>query len=94
MFMAGYAVGHARSMEMVEVPLVVGDLHTMEIIRFLEDPQLDHAIFKLGQWIGEKKGLSRMLSTFWAKTIHLSLAGLSGTLILGPVLGAILYALL
>ena len=91
MFMAGFIVGHARTRGMTEVPVVVGDLHTMEIVRFLENGSLDHPVFKSGERFGEKKGLARALAFFWAKSIHLTLAGVSGALIIGGFMSVILY---
>lgn len=91
MFMAGFMVGHAKTRGMTEVPTVVGDLHTMEIVRFLEDPDINHPVFKAGESFGEKEGFSRALSFYWAKLIHLFLAGFSGALIIGGLISVILY---
>lgn len=91
MFMAGFIVGHAKVRGMTEVPVVVGDLHTMEIVRFLEDATIDHPVFKSGERFGQKQGIARTLAFAWSKTIHLGLAGLSGALIIGGLMSVILY---
>jgi hypothetical protein len=94
MFMAGFAVGHAKLRGMTEVPLFVGDLHTMEIVRFLEEEALDHPLFKAGQRFGEKQGISRALTFYFAKIIHLLFAGLAGTAVIGPFILLFLYFML
>jgi hypothetical protein len=89
-FMAGFARGYAASRGRVEVALLVGDLHTVEIQRFLEDPGLDHPLFRAGQAWGQRSDRSRRLAFLCAKLIHLALAGLGGSLVIVPVLLVVL----
>lgn len=93
MYMAGYAVGHAKTKGLSTVPIVVGDLHATEIQRFLEDASLDHAVFQSGQRFGEKQGFGRSLSFAAAKLGHLLLAGLAGTIIIFTGLFIVLFVL-
>ncbi len=89
MFMAGFACGYAESQALDSVNLVVGDLHVAEIQRFLEDPNLEHEVFKLGQARG-RRGSNRLLPL--DKVLHLSIAALAGCVILAPVLYVIMLA--
>ena len=45
MFMAGFAEGYATSRGLSSVALVVGDLHTAELLAFMRDPALEHPLF-------------------------------------------------
>lgn len=91
MFMAGYAVGVSRARTGRPVVLVVGDLHTMEIVRFLEDPAIDHPVFRSGLQHGSSKGLRRKAKFLGAKFLHLILAALGGGIILITILTALMW---
>jgi hypothetical protein len=94
MFMAGFAVGLAEARGDRRVSLVVGDLHTMEILRFLEDTELDHPVFIEGMQVGRRRGVFASLLFYWAKVIHLGCAGLAGSLVLSVVLVPLIWWLL
>jgi len=87
MFMAGYAVGSAERRGVQQVVLVVGDLHTMEIVRFLRSPRWnEHAVFLAGRALALRPAFGRALAFWKAKLIHLTAAGLAGAMILVPAM--------
>jgi SAM-dependent methyltransferase len=90
MFMAGFACGYAEANGLESINLVVGDLHLVEIQRFLEDPTLDHALFQRGVARG-RRGSARVLP--FDKIVHLSIAAVAGCLILVPAIYAIMFAI-
>ena len=92
MFMAGFAVGYAESRGLNEVSLVVGDLHTAEIVRFLEDPDTAHPLFLDAQAWGRRSNFSRGLRSALAKGFHLTVSGMMGVTLLLPQI-VILYML-
>ena len=96
MFMAAFAVGYARSRGLTEVDLVVGDLHTAEIVHFLRTPPRDHYVWKWGLEWGEKSNAARRFGMTWAKVKHLGISGMTGSTILFFQLGLLLlgYSLL
>ncbi|MBL4846304.1 MAG: hypothetical protein JKY65_12315 [Planctomycetes bacterium] len=88
MFMAAFAYGYASERNQSQVDMVVGDLHTGEVLHFLADPPREHAIWKLGEAYGRLSDGPRMLKTALLKICHLGLAAsigaplLIGTLVL------------
>ena len=92
MFMASFALGYAQSRELKEVDVVVGDLHTAEILHFLRNPPREHAVWKWGLAWGQKSDGARRAAMFGAKIKHLGISGLTGSLILMLQLGLLLAA--
>jgi hypothetical protein len=87
MFMAGYAVGSAERRGEQRVDLAVGDLHTMEIVRFLGSPRWgEHPVFQAGRALALRPAFGRKLQFYKAKLTHLTAAGLAGAVILVPVM--------
>ncbi|MGE0708298.1 MAG: hypothetical protein AB7N76_18485 [Planctomycetota bacterium] len=91
MFMAGFAVGYARSRKLSALDMVVGDLHTGEVLHFLRDEALDHPLFRAGQAWGERSDSSRFLGTILGKVEHLGISGVVGSSILVALLGLLLF---
>ena len=92
MFMAGYAVGVSERRGVSRVDLVIGDLHTMEVVRFLEDPRwAEHPVFAAGRRLALRSAVSREVRRLAAKARHLGVAGLVGCLILVPALVFVLW---
>ncbi|RMG15530.1 MAG: hypothetical protein D6731_08180 [Planctomycetota bacterium] len=93
LFMAGFAYGHARSRSLPTVCLLVGDLHAMEIKRFLEDARWrEHPLFRAGEAFGRSGPGAYRLRFLVAKLLHLGLAAVAGVSVLLPVILA-LYVL-
>lgn len=92
MFMAGFAEGYAISRGLERVDLVVGDLHTAEIQRFLEDPALDHPVFRSGQAWGRRSDGARKVAALVAKVLHLGLAGMAGVVVLIAIAAVVFFA--
>jgi hypothetical protein len=92
MFMAGFALGYAESRDLKTVNVVVGDLHTAEILHFLRQEGLDHPLFLSGQEWGRKTTGQRRLGTLGAKIVHLGVAGGMGAVLLMSMLFALMWA--
>lgn len=76
MFMAGFAAGYAESRGLDEVSLVVGDYHTMEIVRFLESPTWEaHPVFQSGLAWGRRGDAGRLVFGWALKLYYLTIAG-------------------
>jgi len=82
MFMAGYALGYAEREGLQHLDLVVGDLHTMEIVRFLEGELPTHPLFLKARSMGASSPGVRRLSLWATKFRHLGIAGGIGGAIL------------
>lgn len=82
MFMASFALGYAQSRGLSEVDVVVGDLHTAEIVQFLRAPRREHFVWKWGLAWGQKSDTARRFGMAWAKLKHLGISGLVGSVIL------------
>lgn len=89
LFMAGFAAGYAAARGLDRVALVVGDLHTMEIARFLEEPPTDHPLWQQGYAFGQRSDGSRRLGHWGRKAIHLTLAAVFGLIGLLPALAVL-----
>jgi hypothetical protein len=89
MFMAAFAYGYAKSRDLKQVDMVVGDLHTGEILHFLASPPREHAAWRLGEAYGRMANGARKLKTALVKTGHLGLAASIGA----PMLVATFYLL-
>ncbi|MCA8921716.1 MAG: hypothetical protein KDD82_07880 [Planctomycetes bacterium] len=94
MFMAGYALGYAEREGLEALDLVVGDLHTMEIVRFLEGELPTHPLFAKGRAMGARSSARRRLDLWTSKVRHLGLAGGLGGLILVSMVLLIYNALM
>lgn len=93
MFMAGFAVGYAEAHGLKRVPIIVGDLHTTEIQRFLEDASLAHPLFASAvSFGGRSTGMRRLLFAL-VKIRHLGLAGITGSLAMLPVIALLSWLL-
>ena len=75
MFMAGYALGYAEREGLGHLDLVVGDLHTMEIVRFLEGELPTHPLFLKARSMGASSPGVRRLALWATKFRHLGIAG-------------------
>jgi hypothetical protein len=91
LFMAGFAVGDAKAHQRDHVSMVLGDLHTAEVIHFLKNPPREHPLFKKGARWGAQSGIGAKLHFAGAKLLHLTLAGLGGSCILLPAIFLILW---
>jgi hypothetical protein len=87
LFMAGYAVGCAARRGASALPLVVGDRHTAEIARFLEDGRWhSHPLFLRGRAVASRADLPRRWGARAAKVVHLSTMSLPGVAVYTPLL--------
>ena len=87
MFMAAFAYGYAQSRKLSQVDMVVGDLHTGEVLHFLADPPREHALWRLGEAYGRLSDGRRILKTALLKIGHLGLAASIGApLMIGTLL--------
>jgi hypothetical protein len=94
-FMAGFAQGHAKSRGLDHVDLVLGDLHTVEVQRFLEEPgrwPAAEPFLAAGRAFGERSPLRYRLGIVRAKGLHLLFAAGAGCAVIVPVI-LFLYAL-
>lgn len=87
MFMAAFAYGYAQSRSLDAIDMVVGDLHTGEILHFLADPPREHPVWKLGERYGRLSDGSRKLKAGIQKLLHLGLSASIGA----PILVGILF---
>ena len=96
LYMAGFAVGWAEGEGGGSADLVVGDLHTMEIVRFLEQPERweAHRLFAAGRRFARLPRGRRRWALVGEKGLHLGLAALAGCLILLPVILGLRWLLL
>ena len=78
MFMAAFAYGYAKARDLKQVDMVVGDLHTGEILHFLADPPRDHATWRLGEAYGRLTSGARAFKAALVKIGHLGLAASIG----------------
>lgn len=86
LYMAGYAVGAARRRGADRLALVVGDRHTAEIVRFLEDERwASHPLYLRGLRFGALPDGRRRLRFAGAKVGHLLLACLPFTAVIVPL---------
>lgn len=86
MFMAAFAYGYAKSRGQAQVDMVVGDLHTGEILHFLADPPREHALWKLGESYGRAAKGARRARVALIKVAHLGLsAGIGAPLLVGMI---------
>ena len=92
MFMAAFALGYAQSRSLEGVDVVVGDLHTAEILHFLRRPPREHPVWSWGLSWGQKSDGARRAAMTAAKIKHLGISGLTGSLILMLQLGLLLAA--
>lgn len=89
MFMAAFAYGYAKARDLQQVDMVVGDLHTGEILHFLANPPREHAAWRLGEAYGRLANGARSFKTALVKTGHLGLSASIGA----PILVATFYFL-
>ncbi|MEZ6183961.1 MAG: hypothetical protein R3F62_03005 [Planctomycetota bacterium] len=94
LFMAGYALGYAEREGLETLDLVVGDLHTMEIARFLEGAPPSHRLFAKALAMGGRSSGRRRFDLWWTKVRHLGLAGTLGAVIMVSGLLLVYNALL
>ena len=95
LYMAGFALGWAEGPGSGAADLVVGDLHTMEVVRFLEQVERweAHPLFAAGRRFARLSPLRRELTRAALKAVHLAFAALSGAAILIPALLGLLWLL-
>ena len=93
LFMAGFALGWAEGQGKQAADLVVGDLHALEVVRFLEDPARweQHPLFRRGRRFARLPAGRRALELALTKTVHLLLAAVTGCLLLLPVLFGLMW---
>lgn len=92
LFMAGFALGWAEQGQR-GADLVVGDLHALEVVRFLEDPARweQHPLFRRGRRFARLPAGRRAVELALTKTGHLLLAAVTGCVLLLPVLFGLMW---
>lgn len=90
MFMAAFAYGYAQARGLSQVDMVVGDLHTGEILQFLAAPPREHPAWKLGETYGRLANGQRTRRMAMVKIGHLGLAASIGA----PMLVGTFYLLM
>jgi hypothetical protein len=93
LFMAAFAQAYAVSRDKKEVHLVVGDLHTLEILRFLEKTPEKHPVYQKAYRIGSLSDRALRLVFIGEKIKHLFASGMGGVLGLAPYLVILLLIL-
>ena len=94
LYMAAFAAGYAGARGLQRVALVVGDLHTMEIVRFLEAPPRDHPVWRQGEAFGRRDDGARVRGARLRKLAHLGVAAAAGLVGLLPALAVLWLVLL
>lgn len=94
MFMAAFAYGYAQAQDLEQVDMVVGDLHTGEILHFLAAPPREHPAWRLGEAYGRMTSGARAMKTALVKSAHLGLAASIGAPLLVGTFYALYYAYL
>ncbi len=97
LFMAGFARGFAERRGLRELALVVGDLHTLEVARFLAAPPgragALHPLDAAGRAFGARGEVSRRIGAGGRKAVHLGLAAVGGLLGLIPLIALVLLVI-